>query len=316
MNFHRNSEEVHYFVIDFFNDLTGVSRYTDKLWDIQAKAPKENAAGAIGRELVTLYKNYVSEFTFDEYILFVGGIKKSILLDNKVTFGIENIKLNEIEKMKKSLIEECNLKKYIDNSKISSENVDAFLQQVKFVIDDKERIEYVKGIIRVKPSILPPDDVLEDIFKQIRDAQSSKKNNGMIEGITIHSPDVFLNYDRHLSANEIRMMALNRIVSYDILNRGIPEYFFSIYNDYGGDSKSMLEDCKLNISKTLFDKNNTESFWELFCNLYDVLTSNKELSINEAYLLLDKTALNRVQFLDILSVKFFMSIIKEAIYAN
>ena len=48
MNFRSDSNEIHYFVVDFFNDLTGMDRYSNMLWDIQSKAAKNNSPKAIG----------------------------------------------------------------------------------------------------------------------------------------------------------------------------------------------------------------------------------------------------------------------------
>ena len=42
MNFSHHRDEIHFFVVDFFNDLTGMDRYSDKLWDLQSKGAKNN----------------------------------------------------------------------------------------------------------------------------------------------------------------------------------------------------------------------------------------------------------------------------------
>ena len=34
------NNEIYYFVVDFFNDLTGMNRYADKMWDLQSKGDK------------------------------------------------------------------------------------------------------------------------------------------------------------------------------------------------------------------------------------------------------------------------------------
>ena len=74
MNFREDSAEIYYFIVDFFNDVTGMDRMARKLWDVQSKASKTGGAKTIGRELVTLYKNYVSDFKFEYYIIFLGGV--------------------------------------------------------------------------------------------------------------------------------------------------------------------------------------------------------------------------------------------------
>lgn len=38
MNFRKDSSEMNYFIVDFFNDVTGMDRMARKLWDIQSKA--------------------------------------------------------------------------------------------------------------------------------------------------------------------------------------------------------------------------------------------------------------------------------------
>ena len=49
MNFRDDSDEIHYFVIDFFNDLTGMDKFADKLWDVQSKGSKNNSPFEIGK---------------------------------------------------------------------------------------------------------------------------------------------------------------------------------------------------------------------------------------------------------------------------
>ena len=50
----------------------------------------------------------------------------------------------------------------------------------------------------------------------------------------IETTDEALNYCRHLTNNEIRLMTLQRIINRDPLGQGIPPSFVSIYNTYVG----------------------------------------------------------------------------------
>lgn len=59
MSCRDDSHEIFSFPIDFFNDVTGVNSFTDKAWDVQSKGTKGTSAKAIGREMVTLFKNYI-----------------------------------------------------------------------------------------------------------------------------------------------------------------------------------------------------------------------------------------------------------------
>ncbi|MEV3587296.1 hypothetical protein ABNE08_21180 [Paenibacillus larvae] len=318
MNFRKDSNEVHYFVIDFFNDLTGFDRYTNKAWDLQSKGAKDNHQSAIGKELVTLYKNYVSTFSFEHYILFLGGVSEKILVDKtKKIFDISNFSDKAQTKIADSLLNECKSKSYIEDSKINLRVINEFLKHVLFVVDDKEKSEYVKTIIKVNPSILPSNTILEQIFNEIRDVQSSKKNNNNVEGITIHSRDEFLYYNRYLKVDEIRMMALSRIINYGLIEKGVPPSFIDIYTRFNEiERKDMLEDCKLNIYKTLFDKNNSKNFWNFFNDVYNILTQEPKIKIDDAYKLLNKDVLGELTFLDLLSVKYFLAIIKDGMYEN
>lgn len=318
MSFSEACSDVHYFVVDFFNDLTGVDRYSDKLWDLQSKGNKNNSPRQIGKELVTLLKNYLSEIEFQTYILFMGGISNAVRIDNiKNVFSIDNISDTAIKKIKEGLIEESIEKKYIDENRINDKLINDFLSKVCFVVDDKSKCEYVKNIIEVNPTIMPNDIILEQIFNQIRDAQSSKKNNGNVEGIIIKSTDEFLYYNRHLNVNEIKMMVLSRLVNNDIMQKGIPPSFIEIYSKFPEiNKKDKLEDCKLSIAKMLFDKNNADNFWAFFSDIYEVISQESNASIDILYRKLNRKILNRMSGLDTLSVKYFMSIVKEGMYAN
>lgn len=318
MNFSKDCKEVYYFVVDFFNDLTGVDRFSDKLWDAQSKGNKNTSPKQLGKELVTLLKNYISEINFESYIIFLGGVSNSVRIDNKITiFGIDNIKAKAIEKIKEGLVEESRKKGYIDESKITDKSIEDFLSKVSFVVDDKTKCEYVKSIIEVNPIIIPDDIVLEQIFNQIRDAQSAKKNNGNIEGVTIRTTDEFLYYNRHLNVNEIRMMVLSRLVNNNIMQKGVPHSFIDIYSKFPQEiKKDKLEDCQLSIAKMLFDKNNADNFWKFFSNIYEVLSKNPNETIDILYRNLDRRILNRMDLLDVVSVKYFMAIVKDGMYAD
>lgn len=318
MNFSKDCKEVYYFVVDFFNDLTGVDRFSDKLWDVQSKGNKNTSPKQLGKELVTLLKNYISEINFESYIIFLGGVSNSVRIDNKITiFGIDNIKAKAIEKIKEGLVEESRKKGYIDESKITDKSIEDFLSKVSFVVDDKTKCEYVKSIIEVNPIIIPDDIVLEQIFNQIRDAQSAKKNNGNIEGVTIRTTDEFLYYNRHLNVNEIRMMVLSRLVNNNIMQKGVPHSFIDIYSKFPQEiKKDKLEDCQLSIAKMLFDKNNADNFWKFFSNIYEVLSKNPDETIDILYRNLDRRILNRMDLLDVVSVKYFMAIVKDGMYAD
>lgn len=129
MNFRPDSDDIYYFVVDFFNDLTGMDNMASRLWDVQSKGAHHVSPKAIGKELVTLFKNYMSPLTFEAYILFIGSVTGSLRKDSSLTtFGIENVKDAAIEQIKLGLHEEGSAKEYIDSTDLTDENINGFLR--------------------------------------------------------------------------------------------------------------------------------------------------------------------------------------------
>ncbi|EGP7266076.1 hypothetical protein I0L32_002900, partial [Listeria monocytogenes] len=247
MNFHEDHDEIHYFIVDFFNDLTGMDRMSDKLWDIQSKGAKNSSPKALGKELVTLFKNFVSEFEFNSFILFAGGVSNTVRIDStKTVFKIDNIEPNSLEKLKEGLLEECHSKTYINKHDITTQKINDFLDKVLFVIDDKEPSEYVKSIIKQHIALIPSNDELTTIFNEIRKIQSDKKNTSPVEGISITSTDQSLNYLRHLTAGQIKTLVIGRIINRNPFDRGCPLHFVDIYNSFPVETRQeALAECKM-----------------------------------------------------------------------
>ena len=315
MNFRDDSDEIHYFVVDFFNDLTGMSKMSDKLWDLQSKGDKQPSPHAIGTELVTLYKNFVSKFGFDKYILFLGGISNTVRIDDKLTkFTISNVKDTALANLKKGIQEECKNKTYIADEDISDEKIENFLKKVYFVVDDKSKADYVKKIIKLNPAIIPGEETLVAIFNEIRDVQAGKKNISVVEGVTIVAPDEALNFGRHLTTMEIRLLVINRILNQNVIGSNVPRSFIDTYLQFPEEKrKSLLEDCQLDLSRALFNSNCQEDFWKLFENIYNIIVINPSDNINELYRKLDKNILNRSMDFETLSIKYFISVIKDGV---
>lgn len=53
-----------------------------------------------------------------------------------------------------------------------------------------------------------------------------------MEGITIEAPDEALNYGRHLTTTEIRLLVLNRVLNQNVIGSRIPPSFFGIYSQF------------------------------------------------------------------------------------
>lgn len=315
MNFREDSEEIYYFAVDFFNDLTGMSKMSDKLWDLQSKGDKRPSPYMIGTELVTLYKNFVSEFEFDYYIVFLGGVTSSLRKDDKLTqFDVNNIKDTALSKVEEGLLDECIKKTYINKEDISDKNIKQFLKKVLFVVDSQSKSEYVKKIIKLNSAVIPKEDTLVAIFNEIRDVQAGKKHINVVEGVTLETPDEALNYGRHLTTTEIRLLVLNRILNQDVIGSNVPRSFIDTYIRFPEEKREdMLEDCQLDLSRALFNCNCQEDFWKLFENIYKTIVENPSENVGVLYRRIDKYIVKRCIDFDTLSLKYFISVIKDGI---
>lgn len=315
MNFHEDSDEIYYFVVDFFNDLTGMNRTSRALWDMQSKGAKNSSPKAIGGELVTLYKNYISEFDFKAYILFLGGVTGSLRIDeSKNIFGIENIKTDAIKKLKEGLIEEAEKKTYIPNDKIDDSMIEEFIKEVRFVVDDKTASDYIRPIIGTNISVVPTDDILTSVFNEIRDKQSSKKNISIVEGVTIDNMSDALNYCRHLTISEIKMFVIQRVLNWDFLKQGLPTGFLEVIRNFPTETvNEKIEQCQQACCRALFNNNCADGYWRFFGFVVDAINNNRTASVNEIYNIIPDGILDACPDLETLSFKYFIAVIKGGI---
>ena len=315
MNFHPDKNEIHFFVVDFFNDLTGMDRISKKLWDVQSKGAKNNTAKALGRELVTLLKNFLSSFEFESYILFVGGVADSFRIDNSIDiFGIENVN----EKAKNSLLdglrEEAKKKNYTKDLQLSDETLNSFLETVCFVVDTKQPKDYVRAIIQEHPAIIPDDDTLISVFEEIKQKQSSKKDASNVEGVEINTPDEALSFCRHITTSELKMLTLQRILHKNPLEQGIPIHFIPVIEKSSvKDREEICRYCQTAMCRALFNTNTTQEFWTLFETVYNLICSYPDEGVQELYNRLDVQTLSLINDFDTLSMKYFIATIKDGI---
>lgn len=282
--------------------------------DVQSKASKNGSAKTIGRELVTLYKNFVSDLQFVEYIIFLGGVPNTFRKDStQSVFTINNVNNTALRSIKAGLVDECNKKEYISASDIDDDKIENFLKVVWFVIDDKTPEEYIKKIIEKHPAIIPSDTELLSIFNEIRNKQSEKKNT-LVEGVIIDNADEVLSYGRHLTTNEIRLLVIQRILNTDPLSDGIPLPFLEIYTKYPSEgAKDMLDKCKASLCRALFNKSAAQGFWSLFDKIYSLIIEKPDDTIDHIYNKIDDEIIEQCPDFDALSIKYFIAKTKEGI---
>ena len=295
MNFSENRNEIYYFVIDFFNDVTAMSSSGSKIWDLQSKGKKNSTPKEIGRELVTLFKNYESEFQFDGLILFLDSVSSTVRVDGKQNvFTIDNITETAKLSIIKGLKEEANKKEYINNSSITEASINSFLNSIVFVVNDKSKADYIREIKKI---------------------QSSKKDMNIVEGVSINYVDEALNFNRHLTKGEIELLTLQRIINRNPISDGAPISFLNTINYLSeSDKRECIEECQRKLVSALFNKNATKEFWNLFSNIYTTVIDNVNDDVQSVFAKIDHQLIESHPNFDILSVKYFISVLKEGLH--
>ncbi len=317
LNYHVDRNEIFFFVIDFFNDVSGVDRLGYKIWDIQSKG-KFASGNQLGKYMVTLFKNYLSAFSdkFVNYILYIESINTKVLLDSsKHCFDISNFKKNDVVSIRQGLVNEALSKTYIKELKISDYDInlraESFLKIVNFVIDSKTKAELIKDATNIDSIIYPSDSYLESIFKEIRNTQSSKKNIST-EGVIINNVSDFSKYNKYIKAGEIVLLITSRLINMDLSrDKKIPHSFAAQISKMDDKEKSdYIEDCQNGIYRMMFDKNNVANYWKFFENVWKTVKQNPLLEIEELYFNLDKNLLSSMQ-IDMNSIKYFTAMVKD-----
>lgn len=317
LNYHVDRNEIYFFVIDFFNDVSGVDRLGDKIWDIQSKG-KFATGSQLGTCLVTLFKNYISAFSdkFVNFILYVQAIDTKMLIDpSKNSFGISNFTDDKVATIKQGLVDEALSKSYIKEFNISDfdiiQKAESFLKIVHFVVDSKTKAELIKDSINIDSSIYPSESYLDSIFKEIRNTQSSKKNI-TTEGVVINNVSDFTKYSKFIKAGEIALLITSRLINMDLSkDKKIPPSFAAQISKMDEREKSdFIEDCVDGIYRMMFDKNNVVNYWKFFENVWKTVKHNPPLDIEELYSKLDRLLLSSIQ-IDMNSIKYFVAMVKD-----
>ena len=318
MNYYNNRGDVAFFAIDFFNDVTGIDRYARNLYDVQSKGIKDIQPATLGCFLVTLFKNYLSDLNFLDFILFIESVSVSIKkeIGEKTVFKYSDLSVSAQKSIKESLLKESMEKTYIeDKSLITDEKLNDFLVKVNFVIGNKNTAQYIRDLIKVETDLNIEDSYLKKIFKEIRDCQSSKKNNAVENKIIEKIGDVFA-FDKTIDISEIKILVLNRIISKHgtKFDKAMPSCFSSIYMSVDETVRDdFLEECQDAVFKILLNKGNSDAYWILFGEVFTLIKNNPNDDVDSLYQKIKEKTLNDVTFLDYNSARYFVAMVKEGI---
>lgn len=313
-------QNIDLFIIDCFNDVTGVENNYQESWDVQSKGVSNLTPRAIGISLYTLFANYVSDIDFTHYLLFAPPIKDDYLNDVSVEyFSISNFKIEKVDNIKAGLKAEIERRNDPDvNTSTKLLLLDEFLNDVIFIIDKYNKSDYIKSIIEFKDIKYIEDNFLIKIFDEIRALQSAKKIPNVYneEVASIQDSEKF---SKTISRRDIELLVINRIIGNDLFaKKGIPIPFIHIVSDMEEeDIIDVVEDCQSKISRTLFNKNNKKAFWIILEKIMIEVTLNPKTSVNEILSKIEPDLRKSVFTLDEISLLYLISLVKEGLnYEN
>lgn len=267
--------------------------------------------------MVTLYKNYISEFKrfFVAQILFVRSVTRPVLGDQLLTeFRYRDMTEAAQIKLRSSFVQMCRDKTYIDNDFLDDEAIDAFLDQVLFVVAKPDKEDYIRPLIKTNNALGTTDRDLRAIFAEIRKKQLGIKTSSKVEGLELKSPSEAYNSGRILRRSDIELLVISRVLNRNPLKAGVPKPFESIYNDFEEDyAEEMLEGCQNDLAKQMFTTPEASAFWKLLNDIVTAIKNDPDKGVEEIYREIPLSTLDSCGQMDALSHQYFISIVKEGL---
>ncbi|KIC03925.1 hypothetical protein OA88_00300 [Flavobacterium sp. JRM] len=311
-----DSKDVIYVTFDCFNDVSGVNEKFDKIWDIQSKNEKSLSPKKIGTYLYTLFDNFTSIFSFEEFIFFCPKLKQDYKIDTtKTSYNLVNIVDKTFERIKTGLIDEIDRVK--GNSITHTSNIENFLKKVLIVEDSITDNDYIKAVTKFKNTNLKDDNFYNSLFNDLRDIQTAKKNS-YIENASIIEIKEVLNFRRHLSTKDIETLIISRIIGCEIFKyKSIPLYFSPVLDGMDiEDKKDLIQECNSNLSKAFFNKNHNKTFWDVCERIVEYRTNILDNDVKNIYMLLFIGYKFRISYLNKETILYLISIIIEGLDDN
>lgn len=308
----HDSCEINLVAVDCFNDVTGIDESFCKLWDVQSKNHSSLPPSIIGESLSTLYDNFISSISFYEYILFIPKLNREYLEDPSLnTYGYNNIKAKQKKGIEKKLKEKINGNK----SNATLPLFDDFLNKVTFVEDNKNISTYIKVLSGFKKKRAIPESVYNNIFVEIRNAQSSLKNSYIENESIAHQSDV-IKFNRHITKSQINTLLISRLIGIDDIFSfgGIPVDFLPYVSGMDvDDTKDLKQECNENLSRAFFDKNGCKEFWLMSEKIIEILKNKPTFSVADAFDELVSHMKIKTVYLNEKTIQYMISLVKTGL---
>ena len=304
------------FIIDCFNDVTGVSENYSDSCDIQSNYVASLNPRTVGKSVYTLFANDVSNIPFGHFTLYLPQLKESYVENiSTEVFDISNFKKTKVPDVKAGLIAEIERRNDPDiNTPAVLFKLNQFLFDVVFVFDKYGKSDYIKSTIEFKNVSKLDDEFLIRIFDEIRTQQASKKIRS-VYGQEVASIQEAEKFEKNIYRKDIELLVVNRVIGNDLFApRGIPLYFVQeVQGMDAEDIADLIQECQAQISRTLFNKNNKSAFWLLLEEIMTTFEKNSGAGIRVVLGKISSQAKNRVFTLDETALLYLIALIKEGL---
>lgn len=307
----KDKKDILYITFDCFNDVSGLNKNFDKIWDVQSKNERNLNPKKIGKYFYTLFDNFISGFSFYEFIFFTYELDSSYKIDSNLKeYDFKNFEKKTSERIINGLNEE--IKRVKGDYKIYENEIETFLDKIIIIEDHKTELDYIKSITKFKNKDIKPIDFYNNFFKELRDLQSSKKNS-YIENHTISCITDVIDLQRHLSTKDIETLIISRIIGCEVFKfKSIPKPFFNIVKNIEiEDLEDLLQDCNSNLSRALFNKNSNKTFWNTCEQILEFLDIHSSKDTDFVFDSIFNPFIQKISYLNEITLKYLISIIIE-----
>lgn len=307
----NSKKEIEYITFDCFNDVSGIDKKGQNIWDIQSKNEGNLNPKKIGKYFFTLFDNSISKLNFKEFIFFTRPLKDDYKIDKlSRAYRYSNFETTTKGRIKNGLIDEVKRVKGTIN-KYTSE-IENFLDNVLIVEDETTEQEYLKLITKFKNKSLKTDDFYSTVFRELRDIQSSKKNSS-IENQTISNVLDVINFNRHLKILEIDTFVICRIIGVEIFKyKSIPLGFLDYVRNLSRDDiEDLIQECNSNLSRCLFNKTSNREFWKICETIIDFLDTKFSDDVEFIYLSNFSSYTPKYNYLNEITIKYLIALTIE-----
>lgn len=312
----KGHRSIDLFIIDCFNDVTGIAEGYKDSWDIQSKNVASLTPRKIGIALYTLFANYVSDLSFGHYILFLPPLKNGYVNDvTSEVFQIDNYVTSKTKYIKSGLESEIERRNdAVVNTASNLAQIDSFLTNVIFITDRYNKSDYIKSIIEFKNLSSLKDEFLIRIFEEIRAKQAVKKIPN-VNGVEVNTIQEVASLGKSITRKEIELLVVNRVIGNDLFNRnGVPLYFVREVSAMDEeDITDLIQECQSQIGRTLFNKNNKKAFWLLLEEIIFVIETGRKQGIRSILSQISTKAREKVFTIDENALLYLIALVKEGL---